>query len=349
MESQITFIPTVSVYPDKICIYKEVNWSNGRPSRLDPETGEMIPHIKHDHLLNSARSAEGKVSTQARRKISKAIDYLLLLAKPQTQHLRMSGKMFSFRIAFVTLTLPSRQIHDDNTIKNKCLNSLLLELKQFHSVKNYVWRAEKQGNGNIHFHLLIDKFVPWSELRDRWNRIVNKLGYVDRYQANMKEFYKAGFKVRKELLKKWDYEHQLSAYQSGTKSGFSNPNSTDIHSIKKIRNVKTYVSKYMSKNEKEHEQTTAEDESTQKQIGRIWGCNHELSSVKGMSTEIDWETSEVLTKLVNEIAPRFYIGDYFQVYYIKVSDLLKHGAVNLFKLFESYVFEHFKIDYQLTF
>lgn len=349
MKSELTFIPTVSIHPDKICVYKEVNWSNGRPSRIDPETGEMIPTIKHEHLLNSSRSAEGKVSDQARRKIGKAIDYLLLLAKPQTQQAQLSGKMFQFRIAFITLTLPSAQIHDDNTIKSKCLNSFLLELKQYYNVKNYIWRAEKQGNGNLHFHILLDRFIPWSELRDRWNRIINKLGYVDRYQQNMKEWHKHGFKVRKDLLNKWDYEHQLHAYQTSSKTGFNNPNSTDIHSIKKIKNIKQYVAKYMSKQIEEKLEEIQTDDSTKKQIGRIWGCNYDLSTAKGVSTEIDWETSETLTKLVNITKCRFYLGDYFQVYYLTVHDLFKNGATELFKLFESYMFDHFKIDYQLTF
>ena len=29
----------------------------------------------------------------------------------------------------------------------------------------YFWRAEKQANGNIHFHLLVDRFIPMDLLR----------------------------------------------------------------------------------------------------------------------------------------------------------------------------------------
>lgn len=347
MKSQLIVIPKVSIHPDRICVYNEINWLGGRPTFVDQETGEIKQRRKFEHLLTSDRSANGFVSEQARRKMGKAIDYLLYMAADKSVNLRNAGKFFNFRIAFITLTLPSKQIHNDNEIKNKCLNSFILELKNFYRVRNYVWRAEKQANGNLHFHIIIDRFVPWSELRDRWNRIVNKLGYVDRYQDSMREWHKLGFKVRKDLLQKWDYEHQLHAYQTSSKTGFNNPNSTDIHSIKKVKNLKAYVSKYMSKNEKVNKPAETIDSEPLAQTGRIWGCNHELSNLTGAQTELDWVLSDELERVAAESECRHYKGDYFSVYYITIEVAKRLKAREVFARFAAYLVEHFDYHEQL--
>ena len=123
-------------------------------------------------------------------------------------------------------------------IKAKCLNQFLIEIGKYNYISNYVWRAEYQKNGNIHFHILVNHYMCWRELQYRWNRIINKLGYVDRYQENMKNWHKEGFKVRPELLGKWDAKAQLKAWKEGEKMNWRSPNSTDIHSIQNISNIK---------------------------------------------------------------------------------------------------------------
>jgi len=347
MNSSFDIIPHLSIHPDKICTYSEIKWNkpHSKNSYKINSSGEI--ESRADRIKDSSRSAEGKVSKIARRKISKATDYLLLQARPQTQLNRISGKHVKFRIAFITLTLPSLQIHSDNEIKSKCLNSFLLELKKFYQVRNYIWRAEKQANGNLHFHVITDKFVPWSEIRDRWNRIVNKLGYVDRYREEMIKFHSEGFKVRNELLKTWEYKAQVKAYQTGKANDFSNPNSTDIHSVGKIGNIKAYISKYMTKNdttEKECKNGTSEH---QKQIGRIWGCNFELSNITGAQLIIDSEISAELEKAVKNSHCQKYEDSWFTVYYIDFESLPKFGAGKLFEYFCSYLIEKFNFNYQL--
>lgn len=113
-------------------------------------------------------------------------------------------------LVFLTLSLPSTQIHTDKVIKRQL--ALFIERLQIeHNVKNYVWRAESQKNGNIHFHLLVDRFLNKDKVNDLWNNIINRLGYVDRY-------------------------------------GKENPPSTNIHSMgRKPDDVIKYVTKYLTK------------------------------------------------------------------------------------------------------
>lgn len=85
------------------------------------------------------------------------------------------------KMVMVTLTLSSPQIHDDKTIKRECLEPMLKFLYYNYGVENYFWKAESQLNGNIHFHILVDRYIDKKELQLNWNHIQNKLGYVDRY------------------------------------------------------------------------------------------------------------------------------------------------------------------------
>lgn len=337
----LVLIPYLSIHPNHISFYKSPHWLPTKPIRTEKinEAGERI--IKYGHLLQSSRSAEGLVSKIAKRKINRAIDYLLLLSKNKVGHSHFSGKMFNFKISFITLTLPSDQVHDDNIIKNKCLNSFLLELKKFYQVKNYIWRAEKQKNGNIHFHILTDKFIPWSELRDRWNRIVNKLGYVDRYRENMKKWHAQGFRVRKDLLAKWSYNKQKESYFKNLKKDFNSPNSTDIHSIKKIKNIKLYISKYLTKQEQNEPLGNGKSEEIVKQKGRIWGCSQNLSNIKGAQIIIDSETEDELDRIIHESNCDYHHDTYYSIFYIDLKTLVNLRSSVLFKSFASYIMEKF--------
>lgn len=343
MRPELTLIPSISILPDRINLFNEVCWYPCKPSRYNQETGEKVRSIKYGHLLNSARSAEGMVSDQARRKMSKAIDWLLLIANPNKATASLSGKQFSFKLAFITLTLPSKQVHDDNIIKKECLNQLLIELKKRYKVRHYIWRAEKQVNGNIHFHILIDKFVPWSELRDRWNRITEKLGYVSRYRDEQMSYHAKGFRVRKHLLPTWSEEKQRAAYNRGAKTQWNNPNSTDIHSIKKVSNMKKYISKYMAKNEKEHDGMTDEEREKMKVEGRIWGCSYELSRLKAPTLHLDEETKAELKQLIETTKCRSYQGDYFSVYYIGIDKLPHTSKSRIFSAIADYLFSELGI------
>jgi hypothetical protein len=318
-------IPMLTIHPSKINIYNE-------PLNRTYHNKEH----KRFNLSGVDKSHHDKVSMHARRKISKAIEYLIFMARAKTLPNTFHGKAFTFRIAFVTLTLPSSQIHSDNVIKEKCLNQFLIECHRRWHVKNYLWRAEKQGNGNIHFHVLVDKFIPWNELRSTWNRITNKLGYVDRYRDQMRDFHNGGFKLRNDLLATWAYKNQIKAYQEGKANDWNNPNSTDIHSIKKVSNIQKYITKYATK-----------ESQTSGLVGRLWGCNFELSDIKGAQLIRDGRISDELNTFISQNNPRIYESDHFSVIEIEFSQLFQSQFQSLFEAFTRYLVQHFGFNYQL--
>jgi hypothetical protein len=81
------------------------------------------------------------------------------------------------KFGFWTFTLPAAQgyregpdgwdlenpVNSDQNIKRGVLNTLLQYVRR--QGARYLWRAETQANGNLHFHVLVDKFLPFHELR----------------------------------------------------------------------------------------------------------------------------------------------------------------------------------------
>lgn len=201
--SNIVFVPYVSIRPNMISLYSLPEMVRTRTKR-QRENEENLKNNSH----------KGLISWKAKKRINNAIAWLLESADNKRFYSKKHQKHFNFKINFVTLTLASTQIHDDRVIKKELLNNFLTGMKQKWKVENYIWRAEPQKNGNIHFHLITDKFIPYWELRKYWNKVQNKLGYVDRF-----------FDIH----------------------GHNDPNTADVRSVKKVKKLQQYLAKYCTK------------------------------------------------------------------------------------------------------
>lgn len=85
------------------------------------------------------------------------------------------------QLVFITTTLSDQQRHSDQFIKQKILVPFLQLLLYNYPIRHYFWRAEKQKNGNIHFHIIVDTYIHYADIRKYWNNCQNKYGYLDRY------------------------------------------------------------------------------------------------------------------------------------------------------------------------
>jgi len=237
VDQKPVWVPYFSVTPSQVNGYS-VRYDTGGPGKL---TQRQIEGLEMN-------TPDGIISHKAALRIRRAIDWLLFIepVKPFTSP--GSNQTYYMKINFITLTLASKQVHSDNEIKSQCLDHFLTELRQFSPGISYIWRAEAQANGNIHFHITTNRFLPWNVLRNKWNRIQNKLGYIDRHQETMKERFKHGFQFNPNSKMYGDYKTQLKRFKSGLKHNWRQPNSTDVHSVHKIKNVAAYLSKYCTKN-----------------------------------------------------------------------------------------------------
>jgi len=246
-------VPYYSLSPNSLTLYE----------RPDVVKSEKKINSSINNLIDNTNYTLDLSST-ARKRLNSSLKYMMYLTKTKKikgkkiknkyqnyitdyDKTNIYKKTVNYKITFITLTLPSEQIHSDKIIKAKLLNQFLIEIKTKHNVNNYIWKAEKQKNGNIHFHILIDNYIYWQTIRDIWNRIINKMGYVTKYQQNMLEYFKNGFIKSKSKKDKRTLKQQMKAYKNGVDTNWLHPNSTDIHALYSVKNLSAYMSKYMAK------------------------------------------------------------------------------------------------------
>lgn len=308
----------VSIAPSGVCVYKDF-WAYRKKKQSEAE-GDVIPTTENEKRNNADKPEQvtherfmhnGMMSEFSRRKLKKSIEWLNFAASEKKAKYRYSNKTVKFKLSFATLTLPSEQKHTDQVIKSKCLNYLLTELRKFHGLRNYIWRAEKQENGNIHFHIVTDSFLDAQMLRKRWNRITNNLGYVDAYQEKMQANIKDFSDYVRIYGKTGSYIQLRKRYHAGKASNWSNPNSTDIHSTRKVKNMVAYLMKYMSKNV-EHPERLTDDERRRLLVdGQLWGLSESLTHMRNITiNENDREAYE-LAGIWDNPCYRSYHDEYF--------------------------------------
>ncbi len=144
---------------------------------------------------------------------------------------------------------------NEKFFKKELLHSWISFARYQYGLKNYVWKVEYTKAGTLHVHITTDTFIHHKSLRDGWNRILNKKGVLTKFKK---------------------------------KYGHSNPNSTDIHSVRNVKNLGAYLAKYLAKN------TTAE----KKIKGKIWGCNYELGHSNRLQIDV---TPDILSDFMNPL------------------------------------------------
>jgi len=133
------------------------------------------------------------------------------------------------QFGFWTFTLPAKQGYEfqdgewiepengqnsDQAIKRSVLNTVLQYIRR--KGANYLWRAETQANGNIHFHVLVDKYLNFNELRLRYIDAIDK-------HTTLTDHYKDPFD-------EWT-------------------NGVDVEAVKDLDAIGGYMAKYFSKDD----------------------------------------------------------------------------------------------------
>jgi len=274
-ENGMFVYPCISVSPVRSTVYTNV-------------VNEWGEHWNKVHGIKppSNNKGNGFISKKGQSNLEKAVYHFLYSVDPAIVN---EGKN-KHKVTFLTLTLPSSQKkqHSDKDIKEQCLNQFLTEIRTEFQVSKYIWKCEKQEKGDFHIHLLTDKFLPWREMRTKWNRICNKLGYVYEYHKRFKDLSFTDY--RKIRLQESKYKGKLSqkqeqeikrAFKKGHETNWMDPNSVDVESLRKAGNVAAYVSKYMSKEHKES--ANLED---LKVDGRIWYSSQAIAKMKNLIIEL---------------------------------------------------------------
>ena len=229
-------IPALSITPSRITRYSYWNGNDHISEKANNWSSNFI-----------ITDAYGKLSKSAQKKIKNAIDWLVFMSPKKRVFLKSTNKRYTFRINFVTLTLPASQFHSDGYIKSKMLDHFLQKLRRSHKMKYYLWKAETQKNGNIHFHITTNVFIEYWILRKYWNDILETHGYIKHYSRNQKQYFANGFKMSANKKDKRSFYSQYKSYVWNKCINWQDPNSTDVHSVRNIRNLSAYITKYFCK------------------------------------------------------------------------------------------------------
>ena len=182
IKGQAPYIPMLKITPSQAigyyqyCGEKRKAWQTFKfgVSEVDRMTGEE----KKAQLQYS-----GELTESARKKLKSACEILFALARTKKVKSIRTGREFKFKIACITLTLSSKQgQHTDREIKKELLEPFLRHFRK-RGLYNYIWKAERQLNGNVHFHILTDCYLEKGSIRDYWNKLQEKLGFITEFHS----------------------------------------------------------------------------------------------------------------------------------------------------------------------
>jgi hypothetical protein len=178
-----------------------------------------------------------------------------------------------------------------------CLNKYLTVLRKKEGLFNYVWVAEKQGNGNIHFHMIIDKRFEISYINSLWitqqfnSGIINqeaKLSLFNDYGLTFKKAHKLGCVAG-------SYWHQVI-------QKYLNP--VDVKKVKTIDGMSQYLTNYVIKNES-------------KLSCNIWHSNRNVSKLftkQLISKKVFEKTCGILNRTYNKKGRQYINKTYVHQY-----------------------------------
>lgn len=232
-----------------------------------------LPNVTRGRTIQKfvTKAYSGKVTDQVKKRINKAVDLLIQKSPKRYIYNPVTKKNQPFTLNFITLTVSSIRLISSIEGYVNLLKPFLRKLRnRFKGNISYVWKCELQLRGQIHYHLTCNQFVHMDWIRSEWNRLQHKHRYLDHYAKVYKSF---------------------------------NPNSTDVHAVWKVKDIASYLSKYLSK-----------VDSSQALKSKVWDCSKDLK-IKRFS---------------------FIPTDKF---FLKMNDLVRTGKVELISLDQCLIYK----------
>lgn len=290
---------------------------------------------------------KGEMSKKATRRITNAVNWLVASAKKKWVFDKITEQRYSFKVNFITLTLPTLDHGiSDHKFKSVLLHNFINTCRYKYDLKNYVWKVETQANGNIHAHFTTDTFIHWKDIRNVWNRILERNGIIEHYRNKHKDLSFEEYTALYDPTGTKDIQAVKRAFIHGQTSYWCDPNSTDVHSVHKVKDIASYLAKYMGKS----------DDDRRKVKGRLWGCSTNLSETNKLMIELaDTADYKYLETLYNadikykriESKPNA-LGETFEIGSLFLYKLSDWGTKIRGKILEKYNEHRFNIRYNIN-
>lgn len=264
-----------------------------------------------------------EISKNSQRNLRQKIEYLFLYAKSRRIRTYNNKIIPNFKVVFLTLKMPSKQVHPSSVIITECLQPLFELFRKRLNMVNYVYRVEYQKNGNIHFHICTDTYIDYYFALKHWNRFLEKLGYITAFAEQMgklslKDYAK---KYGKDYQgKKIDFKIIKSRYENGLKKKWRNPNSVDVKNAKGGDNIGLYISKYFSKKDGAKKMNELDNEENTFAL-RLCYWSRSLSRLKPESMPKDYYDIDIMREIAKNENVIICYYDYCTVIYFDYKKL----------------------------
>lgn len=340
----ITVIPKASFRPNKVVFYKQVIKSYSTPPaekvKLSPGLRDELASLGFGCKTMPLKNSHNfEISKKASERIKEKVSWLYELAKNKTVTTTSGKTLFSFKMNFITLTLPALQVHPTAQITAECLNQFLTECKAKYGLENYVWRLEFQKNGNAHYHIATDTFIDYTSAKLIWNRCLFKLGYIRAYREKFENMTFAEYNASTNASGKIEFNVIRERYGRGRATNWDSPNTVDVRAVSNAKNIAFYISKYITKKSEHSLNAVVLEREPSETNLRLWFCSRSLSKLSAIEIfldEFDHLVDDCLSTLTNV---RKYLFDYVSVWYFNGKDQVNETKKNLWLLYRRYANE----------
>lgn len=139
-------------------------------------------HDKSQRERKTVKQPKSNVQeTLSRKSQSRIKNYINLLVECSDEkeiYSRKENLRFIYRVGFCTLTLPSDFNMYDADVYRLVFKPFIRILKEQFDLGEYLWKAEVQDNGQLHFHLTLNVWIHWFYINREWNNQLKKNGYT---------------------------------------------------------------------------------------------------------------------------------------------------------------------------
>lgn len=165
--------------------------------------------------FSNVSAYNGKMSECSRKRLRKAINILNTISDWQNVYNPIIRGIQSYRLTFITLTIPFNGVAIDHKLAYlKLFKPMLRIMRDKFKMTSYIWKAELTKKNQLHYHLTSNIFIRHDLVRFQWNKLLRKLRLLDKYAAE---------------------------------KGHYNAPSTEIRSVRNDKDIEIYLSKYISK------------------------------------------------------------------------------------------------------
>jgi hypothetical protein len=189
-----------------------------------PGSGTKSLFRQQNLKTNRGTRYSGKMTVGSKKRLERVLTLLVQSAKRKWIYNEVTQREQLHHISFITLTIATDERNlSAKEAYEKLLKHFLQWMRRTAGAKSYVWKAELQNRGQIHYHITTPTFINFQAIRDKWNNLQRQAGLLEGYYR---------------------------------KKGHYDPNSTDVHEVYKLKDVAGYLIKEITKNVQNETATT---------------------------------------------------------------------------------------------